>query len=159
MLNTIEKLINEHGSSTILKERLQLAADQYTVLQDKLEASQQKNSALEAENQSLKTQLQQAQEEVNRLQEIMQASTEAQGNKELKEIEQQILGTLFEANTHFSPTQLATKLSIGESLTKYHIDRLIGMKLIGYGPAKMNAPMYYVLSEHGRKYVVEQIRT
>jgi len=31
----IEKLINEHGSATILKERLSLAADQYAALERK----------------------------------------------------------------------------------------------------------------------------
>ena len=159
MLNMFEKLINEHGSSTILKERLQLASDQYSILQDKLEASEQKNSALAAENQSLKTQLQQAQEDVKRLQEVVEASTETKGVKKLSEIEQQILSTLFETNTYFSPAQLAAQFSVEESLMQYHIDHLFNIQLLGYGPITANEPMYYVLSEEGRKYVVEEIRS
>ena len=35
----IEKLINEHGSATILKERLLLVADKYAALEQKLSDS------------------------------------------------------------------------------------------------------------------------
>ena len=159
MLKMIEKLINEHGSSTILKERLQLFSDKYSALENKLEAAQQKNSALEAKNKSLESQLQQAQQEIKRSQEIINTGAEAQGIEKLNEIEESILETLFKTNTHFSVANLALEFSIEESPIKYHIEHLLSMKFLGYGPTSMNAPMYYVISEAGRKYVVEQIRT
>jgi hypothetical protein len=37
MLEMFEKLINEHGSSVILKERLKLINDKYEALGEKLE--------------------------------------------------------------------------------------------------------------------------
>lgn len=50
MLNLIEKLINEHGSSAILKERLGLIQAQYTALEGKCRD-------LEAENQALRSEI------------------------------------------------------------------------------------------------------
>ena len=46
MLKLLQDLINEHGSSTILKERLQLIGDKYSHLEEKMEASQQENAPL-----------------------------------------------------------------------------------------------------------------
>lgn len=74
MLKMFEKLINEHGSSVILKERLQLFSDKYTILGEKLDSSNQKNEALAAENQSLKTQLDQTRKEIERLEDIIKTS-------------------------------------------------------------------------------------
>ncbi|HAS8429716.1 TPA: hypothetical protein I7765_20660 [Vibrio vulnificus] len=57
MLAMIEKLINEHGSSTILKERLQLINDKYEVLESKLNLAEKENESLKEEIQKLKSQL------------------------------------------------------------------------------------------------------
>ena len=47
LLDGLEKLINEHGSAVILKERISLANDQYVILEKKI-------SVLESENERLK---------------------------------------------------------------------------------------------------------
>ncbi|MFH2121096.1 MAG: hypothetical protein ABIJ25_11970 [Pseudomonadota bacterium] len=47
LLDGFEKLINEHGSAVILKERIALANDKYAILEKKI-------SVLEAENERLK---------------------------------------------------------------------------------------------------------
>ena len=47
LLDGLEKLINEHGSAVILKERISLANDQYVILEKKV-------SVLESENERLK---------------------------------------------------------------------------------------------------------
>ena len=57
MLAMIEKLINEHGSSTILKERLQLINDKYEVLENKLDLVEKENKSLKQEINKLKSQL------------------------------------------------------------------------------------------------------
>ena len=46
LLDSIEKLINEHGSATILKERIALANDKYTALEKKLSESELRASSL-----------------------------------------------------------------------------------------------------------------
>lgn len=60
MLQLFEKLINEHGSSTILKERLTILKDEYTQIETAKAELQAKNGALEAK-------LEQEQKRANRL--------------------------------------------------------------------------------------------
>jgi len=50
----LEKLINEHGSATILRERINLAAQQYAALEKENVSLKQRISRLEAENAQLK---------------------------------------------------------------------------------------------------------
>jgi wobble nucleotide-excising tRNase len=57
VLSIIEKLINEHGSSTILKERLELINDKYEALEAKLANSEKENKLLRKEVESLKKQI------------------------------------------------------------------------------------------------------
>lgn len=155
MLEIFEKLINEHGSSTILKERLELFSDKYSILEDKLEASNQKKSALEAENQSLKTQLQQANQDIDRLQKIIDAAAKSQSEEKLDEVKEGILKTLFEANSEANIRQLAQHVKLQESVIQYHIDNLKEQKLIKHGPLYINQPLTYEISQEGRKYVIE----
>ena len=61
-LGLIEKLINEHGSSTILKERLSLIQDRFSELE-------QENLALKEELRTTNESLAQAEAEVQRLSE------------------------------------------------------------------------------------------
>ena len=44
----IERLINEHGSAAILRERLALADDQYKTLERKVVELEEKNAVLQA---------------------------------------------------------------------------------------------------------------
>jgi septal ring factor EnvC (AmiA/AmiB activator) len=61
ILDQIEKLINEHGSATVLRERLALAKDQFSILEKEIVNLRSENAVLtskvetlQAENQSLK---------------------------------------------------------------------------------------------------------
>jgi hypothetical protein len=56
----LEKLINEHGTAVILKERIILAEDRHSTLEDKCKT-------LETKNQSLVFDLNQAKEEISSL--------------------------------------------------------------------------------------------
>ncbi len=51
----IEKLINEHGSATILRERIALASDQYIALEKKNTLLTKENTSLKSENSILKS--------------------------------------------------------------------------------------------------------
>lgn len=65
MLSMFEKLINEHGSSTILKERILLINDKYEVLQTKLDLSEKENSSLKKDNEELKNKLKEYEKLIN----------------------------------------------------------------------------------------------
>jgi uncharacterized protein with PIN domain len=76
LLDGFEKLINEHGSATILKERISLANDKYSLLEDKNEILKEQNSILdqkvkviESENNALKLDIQQTKQKVRQLEE------------------------------------------------------------------------------------------
>ncbi len=58
-LDGIEKLITEHGSAVILKERIALASDQYAALEKKLAATEVRMNDLVVENERLKLDLEQ----------------------------------------------------------------------------------------------------
>ncbi|WP_299980447.1 cell division protein ZapB [Desulfobacula sp.] len=71
LLDGFEKLINEHGSATILKERISLANDKYSLLENKNEILKEQNSVfeqkikmLESENNALKLKMQQTEQYV-----------------------------------------------------------------------------------------------
>lgn len=53
-LDGIEKLINEHGSATILKERITLANDKYAALEQKFSESELSVKKSESENEALR---------------------------------------------------------------------------------------------------------
>ena len=57
LLDGFEKLINEHGSSTILKERIVLANDKYAVLERKLSECESAKIKLNSENEALRLDL------------------------------------------------------------------------------------------------------
>ncbi|MCW8879403.1 MAG: hypothetical protein OQJ89_06770 [Kangiellaceae bacterium] len=57
MLSIIEKLINEHGSSAILKERLELVDDKYRALEAKLANTEKENELLRKELEDLRRQV------------------------------------------------------------------------------------------------------
>ena len=74
LLDGFEKLINEHGSATILKERISLANDKYSLLENKNEILKEQNSVLEqkvkmleSENNALKLDMQQTKQKVRQL--------------------------------------------------------------------------------------------
>jgi len=54
LLDGIEKLITEHGSAAILRERIALANDKYSALQAENSSLKSQNAILKSENEALK---------------------------------------------------------------------------------------------------------
>ncbi len=67
LFDNIDKLINEHGSSTILRERLLLASDKYSLLENEKLKLLEKIKILEAHSQTLKLDLEQAKVQIRDL--------------------------------------------------------------------------------------------
>jgi len=67
LLDGFEKLINEHGSAAILKERIALANDKFSALEQKLSDSELRVKKLEPENERLCLDLKDAQEKIRNL--------------------------------------------------------------------------------------------
>ena len=143
MLAMLEKLINEHGSSSILRERLELFSDKYEMLE-------QKNKTLEENNASLENQLQAANKEIEKLR------TEAASNSSAKlhENELKLLKYLFDNNHDFTAHQIASYLSIPIGNAEYHLDKLLEHNYIR-GHLNMMTGTTYSISPEGRAYVIE----
>ena len=74
LLDGFEKLINEHGSAVILKERIELANDKYSALEQKAVALEQRVTVLDGENKTLHHAIEEATNEINSLKEIIEES-------------------------------------------------------------------------------------
>jgi chromosome segregation ATPase len=156
----IEKLINEHGSSTILKERILLISDKYDALDEKLKMSEQKVEFLEQENSFLKNKIESLEKEVKATQ-----ASNSQTN-ELDEVKNTILKMLFSATDGISKEDMANKLSLDIGVVNYHFDELQDMNFLDYPRLVMGSALtgskggqYQKISQDGRKYVVEVIGT
>ena len=69
LLDGFEKLINEHGSAAILKERIALANDKFAILESENTQLKVKVSILEAENAALKLDNEESQKQRRALEE------------------------------------------------------------------------------------------
>ena len=70
-LSEIEKLITEHGSAAILKERIALANDKYAALEQKLSVCDAANKELHSENETLRLDNGKLKEQVRAFEEIL----------------------------------------------------------------------------------------
>ncbi len=147
MLSMLEKLINEHGSSTILKERLELFSDKYEMLE-------QKNTTLEEKNTFLEAQLEAAKKEIKKLREELASNQGSDKASSLHESEVKILKHLFDTNSDFTANQLASFLNIPVGNTEHHLDKLLEVEYI-YNHLSMMTDTTYSISSEGRSYVIE----
>lgn len=146
----IEKLINEHGSATILKERLHLASDKYSKLEDE-------NAVLKEKIETLESNLDDANKEIERLNKVANSFQKEQSQKNLDEGTKGILRKFFEAGSDLSERYLASALSLDIGIVQYHFDILIKQHFIKQATAGREAT--FDLTQQGRKYFVEQINT
>ncbi|MBI3899134.1 MAG: hypothetical protein HY308_12680 [Gammaproteobacteria bacterium] len=70
-LSEIERLITEHGSAAILKERIALANDKYTALEQKLSVCDAANKGLRSEIETLRLDNGKLKERVMALEEVL----------------------------------------------------------------------------------------
>ncbi len=152
MLEMFEKLINEHGSSVILKERIALINDKYEALQYKLESSQKENELLKKENEILKGQL-----------ELLNTQAQKAASKELliHPSQQEILKHLFSNSDGVDESLLARTVNLDIGMLSYHLDELLEQGLIdnpgysmGNGFTGESGRTTHYISKDGRKYVV-----
>ena len=157
MLNMFEKLINEHGSSAILKERIELINDKYEAMQGNFDNSEKENELLRKEVSVLKQQISTLQSQV--------ASVQPQSN-ELPKEQQDILKFLFIANDYVRDELIARELNLEMSMLTYHLNELCEKKLLDMpnyiNGSEFNGSTGYSeqgISTKGRKYFVEHIST
>lgn len=148
LLDGIEKLINEHGSATILKERIALAKDQYDALETKFEASALRVTQLESENKTLRHSLEKANAEIGNL----RSAAEKVRGARLDEIKEKILVIL--AGREAYEQNIARELGIGNQVAAFHLEELESAGFIGRSLSMTGEEFPWYLVQEGRRYLV-----
>jgi len=162
LFDYIEKLINEHGSSTILKERLELLREQTSALEKENNALKSENAILKGEKNAIESQFDKAIREIERLNQIIARLEKDDTRGHLDAVKEKILKLFFDACCGLSVEDVAASLSINASIAQYHFDLLLEDKLIAQTRvafesswARESSPALFGLTPLGRKYVIE----
>jgi seryl-tRNA synthetase len=118
LFDNIEKLITEHGSAQILRERLGLAADKYDALE-------RKAIEMEAANGELRRELQTSQAEVARLSKLVEPK-----DGKLTEDEEKALKAFAELNSWVPTQAIASHMMISEIKATYLVRCLLDKRYI-----------------------------
>jgi chromosome segregation ATPase len=147
-LDGIEKLINEHGSAVILKERIALASEQYAALERKLSEAERQIQDLEAEKQKLELATYKQKDQIRLLEEQL----EAKKGGRLSEIEESLLSFL---SNHEDQTVavISRTLGINEQVVAFHLQEMKSAKMVS-AHILINAPSEWYLAQEGRRYLI-----
>ena len=121
IFTAIERLINEHGSASIMKERLLLASDRFDALERDHVNITQKNISLRKELAALAERNEYLEAQLKKLKE------EKEKNKGFDDTTKQIVNLMFEKSGDISPEAIARHLDLELGVVKYHFD-LLGEK-------------------------------
>lgn len=148
LFDGLEKLINEHGSAVILKERIALANDKYAALEQKLATSELRAANLESENQRLRLDLEKAQEKIRNLEEQL---VEHHGQR-LEEVKEQLL-QLLAKHPNFTEAQIAGAMEINVQLITFHLTELERTQFV-HGSYSAIDDTEWSIDHEGRAYLV-----
>lgn len=153
LLDGFEKLITEHGSAVILKERIALAEDKYAALEQKLSACETTKKELHAENEALRLDLEKATVEIHNLRKL---SEKVHGSR-LEGVKEKIL-MLLSQHEETTEKKIFETLSLSGQLSKFHLSDLKTAKLISITTVLSmmggSPPTTYALTQEGRRYLV-----
>lgn len=145
----LEKLINEHGSAVILKERIALANDKYADLEKKLADSALREKQLESEKQGFELQNLKLKEKIRNLEEKL---VERHGQR-LEEVREKLLVVL-SAGGELQADQLAQAVGIGEQLATFHLNEMKEVRLVSAAMFYTGRPSLWCIAQEGRSYLV-----
>lgn len=149
----IEKLINEHGSATILKERISLANDKYSALEKKTIVLESKVSELQSENERLKMDNIQLRQEIQRRDDIIEKQkNNAFHDNLLEEIKVKIL--LYISKQSNTADEISAELQVGIEVIKFHLNELKDSAMISAEHISMGVGNVWSLEQSGRKYLI-----
>lgn len=140
LLDGFEKLINEHGSAAILKERIELANDKYAALERKAAELAEENRRLRAENDDLRARA--------------PAAPVAPHGPEIDETAEKIL-VLLSKQTDLPQRRIAQQLGLTEELAAFYLEELENGNII-YGSHSTISATEYSLNQEGRRYLIKK---
>ena len=128
LLDGLERLITEHGSAAILRERIQLANDKHAEIERRLKASDAENFSLKASTKLLEAQLQAARSEIDEIRRLQREADEKR-NQQVSVADSMptervsVLRTVC-FNPDLTARQIAGMTSIIEQTAEWHLDVL-----------------------------------
>jgi molecular chaperone DnaK (HSP70) len=149
LLDGIERLINEHGSAAILKERIALANDKYAALEQTLSECEAAKIKLHSENETLRIDLEKAQVKVRNLEEKLY---ERHGHR-LDEIREQIL-QLLAAHDGITDQQVARSAGVSEQVASFHLHELEAADFASRSLFVGQSSTPWHIEQEGRRYLV-----
>ena len=149
LLDGLEKLITEHGSAAILKERITLANDKYAALEAKLSECEAAKIKLHSENDALRLNLEKASVEIQNFKKL----TEKIHGDRLDDVKEKIL-VLLASQDNFE-NNIAQALGIGPQVAQFHLQDLSEMQFI-YKSLSMTGQQFpWQLAQEGRRYLAK----
>lgn len=136
ILSDLERLITEHASASVLKERIALAEDKYAALERKVKELTEENSKLQSENAELAKRVP-AEKATPAVDEL--------GDKVLAFLSQQ---------PEVPISHIARALGISKELAEFHIEELENANLISGSYSAMARPTYS-LAQEGRRHLIK----
>ena len=125
LLDGLEKLITEHGSAAILKERITLANDKYAALEAKLSECEAAKIKLHSENDALRLNLEKAEDEVQNLKKL----TEKSHGERLEEVREKILLAVAQ-NEDSTDQYIAQITGVTALINTYHLEELKTLNMV-----------------------------
>ena len=151
-LGDIERLITEHGSAAVLKERLALASDQYAALEKQLADSENSAKALESERRRLEVENVALKNDVATL----KASLSERQGQRFDDVREQLL-QLLSGQSNITNHQVAQAIGISPALATYHLEELFTLKFVSVqhtaGAAWAEATSEWSIAQPGRAYL------
>jgi predicted nuclease with TOPRIM domain len=156
IFSQIEKLINEHGSAVILKERIALAQDQYAALEKKLSESESQTKAAELRAKNLESENRRLELDNDKLKEIIGSLEEQLSDHHslrLEEVREKLLIALSSGDRAVA-AQLAQVIGVGEQLATFHLTEMEKDHLVSAARFYTNKPTIWRIAQQGRGYLI-----
>lgn len=151
ILGDIERLINEHGSAGILRERLALAKDEHAALEKKVATLAKENADLRRQNQSLELDNQELNEQIGNLKKQL---SDVQGEALDKDSESII--ALLATKPGLPLKAIAATLGMHPTKAEHFLNGLYRNEYVGISGDYVSGVRTYRLYPKGQEYAVKR---
>jgi septation ring formation regulator EzrA len=164
LIDLIETLINEYGSPTILKKRLERLRDQISALEEKNSALKLDNTIFKSKKNTIESHLNKARKEIERLNQFIQQLERDDAKTLFDAVTEKVLKMFFQRRRELSVSEVADTLSMDVSTARYHFDLLLENNLIqqtrvGFVSLQgRRRDPQFGLTSSGREYISRNIR-
>ena len=149
LLDGLEKLINEHGSASIMKERIELANDKFAALERRLSESEKRVEQVEREKQTLELETDKLKDKVKDLEQQL-ATPDTQ---RLEDVKEKLLIAV-SSNREATAPQLGPIVGIGEQAAMFHLEELRNASFVSVSHFYTGQASIWRLAHEGRRYLV-----